>query len=522
MTELLSSSPLLTIFIVVALGAALGAVPFGPLRLGAAGALFVGLVIGSIAPDIGASLGLIQSLGLALFVYMVGLSAGQTFFADLKRQAPMMGWATLFLIVAAGGAIALGKVMNLSPDMVSGIFSGSLTSTPALAAANAVTTSGEPSVGYAIGYPAGVILAILVVAWIVGRDWEGKKDTDSLAGQDIEAVSVHVRNPMPVRRVTGFSEQELRMSYLRREGRTRVISPGEELIEGDEVLFVGSGPVVDAAIEQVGERIPEHLANDRAQVDFRHFVVSNDSLAGRTIAELNLAARFGGVVTRVNRGDLEMLARDDLILELGDRALVVVPRESLSEVSDFFGDSVRNVSTFSALSVGIGMALGLLLGMIEISLPGNSTFSLGAAAGPLIVGMILGALHRTGPIIWQIPQAANLTIRQLGLLIFLAAVGIAAGPAFMDTAFTSQGLSAIVIAAVVVLVSSFGLLVACRASGLSSARTAGAIAGMIGQPAILSYATSRKDDERIESGYAALFALGILVKILLVHLILSF
>ena len=193
MTELLSSSPLLTIFIVVALGAALGAVPFGPLRLGAAGALFVGLVIGSLAPDIGASLGLIQSLGLALFVYMVGLSAGQTFFADLKRQAPMtVGWATLFLIVAAGGAIALGKVMNLSPDMVSGIFSGSLTSTPALAAANAVTTSGEPSVGYAIGYPAGVILAILVVAWIVGRDWEGKKDTDSLAGEDIEAVSVHV------------------------------------------------------------------------------------------------------------------------------------------------------------------------------------------------------------------------------------------------------------------------------------------------------------------------------------------
>jgi len=146
-----------------ALGAALGAVPFGPLRLGAAGALFVGLVIGSLAPDIGGSLGLIQSLGLALFVYMVGLSAGQTFFADLKRQAPMMGWATLFLIVAAGGAIALGKVMNLSPDMVSGIFSGSLTSTPALAAANAVTTSGEPSVGYAIGYPAGVILAILSV-----------------------------------------------------------------------------------------------------------------------------------------------------------------------------------------------------------------------------------------------------------------------------------------------------------------------------------------------------------------------
>ena len=311
------------------------------------------------------------------------------------------------------------------------------------------------------------------------------------------------------------------MSYLRREGRTRVISPGEELIEGDEVLLVGTGPVVSAAVDQVGERIPEHLANDRAQVDFRHFVVSNDNLAGRTIAELNLAARFGGVVTRVSRGELEMLARDDLILELGDRALVVVPRESFDEVTAFFGDSVRGVSSFSALSVGVGMALGLLLGMVEISLPGDTSFSLGAAAGPLIIGMILGALHRTGPIIWQVPQAANLTIRQLGLLIFLAAVGIAAGPAFAETAFTATGATAVVLGAAVVLVSAIGLAIIGRFSGLSAPRVAGAIAGMVGQPAILSYATGRRDDERIESGYAALFALCIIVKILLIHLILS-
>ena len=521
MVDLLSSSPLLTIFIVVALGAALGAIPFGPLRLGAAGALFIGLFIGSFVPDIGDALGLIQSLGLALFVYMVGLSAGQTFFSDLKRQAPIMGWAVLILILSATGAIFLGRAFDVDADLVAGIFAGSLTSTPALAAANDATGSGLPSVGYAIGYPVGVVLAILVVAWVVGRDWPGRNDTDSLAGQDIQAVSVHVSHPMAVRNVKGFAEQELRMSYLRREGRTRVISPGEELIEGDEVLLVGTGPVVSAAVDQVGERIPEHLANDRAQVDFRHFVVSNDNLAGRTIAELNLAARFGGVVTRVSRGDLEMLARDDLILELGDRALVVVPRESFDEVTAFFGDSVRGVSSFSALSVGVGMALGLLLGMVEISLPGDTTFALGAAAGPLLIGMILGALHRTGPIIWQVPQAANLTIRQLGLLIFLAAVGIAAGPAFAETAFTATGATAVVLGAAVVLVSAIGLAIIGRFSGLSAPRVAGAIAGMVGQPAILSYATGRRDDERIESGYAALFALCIIVKILLIHLILS-
>ena len=519
--DLLSTSPLLTIFIVVALGAALGSIPFGPLRLGAAGALFVGLLIGAVVPDVGANLGLLQSLGLALFVYMVGLSAGQTFFSDLKRQAPIMGWAGLILALTAGAAILLGRLVGLEGDMVAGIFAGSLTSTPALAAANDATASGLPSVGYAIGYPVGVILAILIVAWIVGKDWPGAKDTGSLSGQDIVAVSVLVKTPMAVRSVVGFADQELRMSYLRRNGRTRVISPGEELMAGDEVLFVGNGPIVAEAVDQVGERIPEHLAHDRAQVDFRHFVVSNDKLAGRSIAELNLAARFGGVVTRVNRGDLEMLARDDLILELGDRALVVVPRESFDDVASFFGDSVRGVSTFSALSVGVGMALGLLVGMVEISLPGEMSFSLGSAAGPLVVGMILGALHRTGPIIWQVPQAANLTVRQLGLLIFLAAVGITAGPAFMDTAFTAQGLLSVLIAAVVVIASAGGLALAGRLSGLSAPRTAGVVAGMVGQPAILSYATGRRDDERIESGYAALFALCIIVKILLVNVIVS-
>ncbi|AZN29627.1 transporter [Flaviflexus salsibiostraticola] len=522
MVDLLSASPLLTIFIVVALGAALGAVPFGPLRLGAAGALFVGLFIGALVPDIGAALGLLQSLGLALFVYMVGLSAGQTFFSDLRRQAPIMAWAAIILLLSAAGAIVLGRVLNLDADMVTGIFAGSLTSTPALAAANDVTSSGLPSVGYAIGYPVGVILAILVVAWTVGKDWPSRNDTGSLAGQDIEAVSVAIKNPMPVRAVKGFAEQELRMSYLRREGRTRVISPGEELVAGDEVLFVGTAPVVAAAVDQVGERIPEHLAHDRGQVDFRHFVVSNDVLAGRTVAELNLAARFGGVVTRVSRGDLEMLARDDLTLELGDRALAVVPRESFDEVAAFFGDSVKGVSSFSALSVGVGMALGLLVGMVEIALPGDARFSLGAAAGPLVVGMVLGALHRTGPLVWQVPQAANLTIRQLGLLIFLAAVGITAGPAFMETAFTGQGALSVIIAAAVVLIAAVGMAAAGRLSGLSAPRTAGAIAGMIGQPAILSYATGRRDDERIESGYAALFALSIIVKILLVNAILAF
>lgn len=520
MADILAASPLLTIFIALALGALVGAIPFGPLKLGAAGALFVGLAIGAFVPGVGESLALVQSLGLALFVYMVGLSAGQTFFSDLRRQAPLMGWSVLVLGLAAAGAVIVGKIAGLSAPIVAGVYAGSLTSTPALAAANAAAPGGEPSVGYAIGYPVGVIIAIIVVAAVVGQTWPARNDKDSFAG-DITATSVRVVNPRAVRDVVGYAEQILRMSYLRRAGRTRVISPGEELQAGDEVLLVGTQEIVDEAAQQLGDTLARHLADDRADVDFRHVLVSNPDLAGKTVAELNLAARFGGVITRVRRGDLELLARDDLVLELGDRALVVVPAGDLERVSRFFGDSERGVSSFSALSVGVGMALGLLLGMVEISLPGGSAFSLGAAAGPLIVGMVVGYLHRTGPIIWQIPQAANLTIRQLGLLIFLAAVGITAGPAFATFALTAQGAWAGAVGAATVIVTTVLAWIGGRILGLSAERTSGAIAGLIGQPAILSYAMSRKADEKIESGYAALFALGIVLKILLIHAILA-
>lgn len=521
MTDLLSASPLLTLFLTVGLGALLGAIPFGPVRLGAAGALFVGLLFGASA-DLGDALQIVSSLGLALFVYMVGLGAGQTFFKDLAKQAGLMGWAVLALILAAGGAYGVGQAFGLSPEIITGIFSGSLTATPALAAANSATGSGEPSVGYALGYPVGVIISILAVSFVVSRTWSGKNEASTNLVKDIYATTAAVENTIEVRKVHGYIDQVVKMSYLRRGGKTRVVSPGEELIPGDEVLLVGDKEAIETAIGQIGHEQPEHLANNRAHVDFRHFVVSAKDIAGRSVADLNFPARFGGVITRIRRGDAEFLARDEEILELGDRILAVVPSESLGDVRSYLGDSEEGVSTFSSLSVGVGMAIGLLVGMISISLPGGSQFSLGAAAGPLIVGMILGALHRTGPIIWQIPQAANQTIRQLGLLIFLTAVGIGAGPDFFEVVATRQGALSMVVAAVTVIITIAVLGIATRLSGLSAPRAAGAVSGVIGQPAILAFATSKVSDERIESGYAALFALAIVAKILLVHLILAF
>ena len=522
MVDILVANPLLAVMVVLALGAAVGQIKFGPLRFGAAGALFVGLAVGVLDPEIGAKLGVLQSLGLALFVYTVGLAAGSTFLRDLRTQWSMMLAGVITLIVV-GLALAVGApLLGIDLASAAGAFAGSLTSTAALAAGTAASGGNAAvAVGYALAYPVGVILAILVVFAGIGRQWPEKRDTPSLAGAGISAVSVTVDRDMAVDDVPGWRDQKIKMSYVRRGQDTHVVQAGEKLAAGDTVLVVGPAPDVDPAIVALGHTAATELTTSREEVDFNRFLVSNPSLTGRTVGEIDFGARFDGAITRVKRGDLDMVAADNLVLQPGDRVLAVVPRERMDEVTDYFGDSERRISEIDALGFALGLVVGLLVGLISIPLPGGIHFSLGTSAGPLLVGMVLGALHRTGPLQWDLPQAANLTIRQLGLLIFLAAVGLANGPAFAAQAFSLTGLKVGGLAVVVVLGCAGVFLLAGRLLGLSAQRTMGGFAGLIGQPAILGYATSRTADERVESGYAALFALGTIVKIVIVTLMVS-
>ncbi|MGL5248160.1 MAG: transporter, partial [Brooklawnia sp.] len=189
-------NPLLAVMLVIAAGAAVGQIPFGPLRFGAAGALFVGLAVGVLDPRIGQSLGMLQGLGLALFVFTVGLAAGSTFLRDLRTQWPLMALGILVLILVALVSTVVGKLAGVSAAGVAGAYAGALTSTPALAAASRAA-DGDPlvAVGYALAYPVGVVLAIIVVALGIGREWPGKRDTASLAGAGIGSLSVVVEHP---------------------------------------------------------------------------------------------------------------------------------------------------------------------------------------------------------------------------------------------------------------------------------------------------------------------------------------
>ena len=523
MASLFASSPLLALFVVVALGAAIGAIRIGPLRFGAAGALFVGLIVSALHPEVVSThMSIVQPMGLAFFVYCVGISAGATFFQDLRKQTNLLALTTIVCVVGALIALAGGRLLGLSSGLTSGLFTGALTAAPALDTATRLTGDPNAAVGYAFGYPVGVIGGILVVTITVTRKWVGPKDTPSLAGSSLEAVSIRVSKHINTRDIDAWRDQRVRLSYLRRDGRTRVTAAGEDLLPGDHVVMVGDPESIRETAPLVGEILDHNLEDDRSDLAFERIVVSNPDVAGRSVCELNVTKRFGAVITRVRRGDLDLLARDDLDLQLGDHVAVVVPTDELDNIAEWLGDSERRVAEVDGMAFGIGLVLGLLLGIVSFPLPGGQGFQLGAAAGPLIVGMLLGALRRTGPLVWTLPAAANLTIRQIGLMLFLAALGLNAGPQFASLLGSPEGWRAALLAAVMVVVCCAIQALGAKFIGLSSARAAGGIAGFLGQPAVLQAADARVTDERIEAAYATLFAFAIIVKILLLPVITSF
>ena len=386
--DVLAAAPVLTVFLVIGLGTAAGQIPFGPIRFGAAGALFVGLAIGALDPRLGADLSFLRSLGLGLFCYTVGIGAGNTFFRDLRRQLPLMALCVLALVTAGVTGAGYSHLTGITPAMDSGAYAGALTS-PVLDAAIEAAGSQEPAVGYALAYPVGVAVAIIRVgprrgprAAAGGGRGRGRRDPRPASADGLKATSVELLRPVRLTEMEAFRSGRIRISYLEREGATRVVTPGEELLAGDRVVVVGSPAALAEAVDELGSGMDRCLAKDRTAVDYRRLTVSSTRVAGRTIEELDLPGRFHGVITRVRRGDLDLLAREDLVLELGDRVLAVVPSEQLEAAADYFGDSERSISQIDAFSVGIGMALGVLLGLVAIPLPGGITLRLGVAAGP--------------------------------------------------------------------------------------------------------------------------------------------
>ena len=283
----------------------------------------------------------------------------------------------------------------------------------------------------------------------------------------------------------------------------------------DRVSVIGDPHEWAAVAAVLGEQTDDHLELDRSHYDFRRIFVSKSDKAGQRIKDLQLPTHYGAIITRVRRGDVDLLADGDMVLDLGDRVRVVAPREHMNNVSRLFGDSYKALSEIDLLSLGVGLVLGLLLGKIEFPLPGGGGFALGNAGGPLIVGLILGAIRRTGPLVWTMPYSANLTVRQLGLIMLLASIGLRSGYTFVQTLSQGGGVQLFVAGAIISCVTAFlSLFIGYKLFKIPFGLLTGMLSGIHTQPGVLGFAVDQSQDELPHVGYALMFPIATIGKIL--------
>ncbi len=531
MIELLVDQPLLLLFAVLAAGFALGRVKIAGISLGVAAVLFMGLGAGALDPRLQLP-EIVQRFGLVLFVYTVGVASGPGFIASFKRRGLRDAAFTIGLLsLAALGSLALHLFLGVSGPRAAGLFAGSLTNTPSLAAVierlrllvpNDPRVLAEPVVAYSISYPMGVFGVILALA-IARRFWRRELEKPE-GGTSLEVRSVHVTRPdvctVSIEGLVRRRGWKVLFARRRRGEEITVMSGDEPLAVGDLVTVVGSMVELNRVIEALGEVAEERLELDRTDLDFRRIFVSEPGVAERPLSELNLLHRFGAVVTRVRRGDVDLLPDGGTILELGDRVRVLGPRSRLAEVARFFGDSYRALAEVDVLSFGLGIAAGLVLGLIPVPLPNGGTFSLGAAGGPLVAGLVLGAMGRTGVVVWQLPYSANLTLRQIGLVLFLAGVGTRSGWVFAQT-FAQAGSLTLFLGgtAITLLTTILGLVIGRKVLKVRPSVLFGMVAGIQTQPAVLAFANENAVDDGPNAGYSAVYPFATIAKILLAQLL---
>lgn len=551
---------LFVLSLVVASGMMLGRVRLFGIRLGVAGVLFSGLIFGhfGLSPD-PETLEFSREFGLILFVYAIGLSVGPGFLNALKAQGlPLNLLAASVVLLGVLLTFMIHWVAGIDLPIAVGIFSGATTNTPSLAAASqalrdhppslelatsalaqaglafggdAETALAEvvklPSLGYAIAYPfgvVGIILSILILRAVfkVNPVDEARALHDSLQSQrpKVERLNLRVTNPnlegLKLKQIPGLIGLQVTVSRIWQQDHLFV--PGGDTVVhvGDVMLAVGTPESLEQVRIVVGERSSIDLMQAPGEVTYRWAVVTHDHVVGETVDDLHLADRFGVQITRIRRSEVEMPMMAGLRLGLGDQLLIVGRKDSVEAVAKRLGDLPKELEKTDLVPLFVGIALGVSLGMLPISLPGlSSQVKLGLAGGPLLVAILLSSVGRVGPWIFRLPAAASHVLREMGIAIFLASVGLRSGDRFVESLTNGDGMWWL---GAGVLITTLPLLivgaVAHWVMKLNYPTLVGVLAGSMTDPPALAFANAQTESELPAIAYATVIPLTMILRVL--------
>jgi len=517
--ETLGSQPILTAFLAIGLGYLVGQISIFGFSLGVGAVLFVGLAIGAFAPK-AQIIGPIGLTGLVMFLYGIGILYGRQFFEGMVGAGQR--YNLLALVACLAGllvALGLGHIFGIKIGHTLGLYAGSMTSTATLQAALEVVKNKDPSIGYSIAYPFGVIGPILCIYFMTRI----VKPKFPVKAQRFHMGEISIGEAFVGRRIGELmtnAPSVLQVTMVRKGERNFVPTDDTILDTGDAILVVAEdNEAIATAAARLGKIEPGRLAGDRGDLDYIRVFVGKASMVGIPLARLPMPAGYPTHLLHVRRYDADLVPDPNLMLEFGDRVGVLAPPDRKEEIRGHFGDTVKAAAEFSYVSLGIGMVLGILLGLVPIPIPGVGTVTLGIGGGPLIVALIFGKLRRTGPMLWTMPLPANIVLRNFGLAIFLATVGVNAGQPFVRTVAES-GVTMLFIGVAVLLTTVFiVLLVGHYVMKIPYDDLVGVASGATGNPAILVYSTKMAPTERPDIGYAMIFPSMTLVKVVAAQII---
>ena len=528
---------------VIAIGVVAGKIKVFKISLGITFVLFTGIAVGHFGFKVNHDvLDFAKDFGLILFVFSVGLQVGPGFFSSFRKGGLTLNLlASTIVFLGAATAVVLYFITGISMPVMVGILSGAVTNTPGLGAAQqalkevvspAVTEIPDISLGYAVAYPFGVlgiIITMLLVRRVTKTDIakEIKQYNELQAPEEAlpEKISIVVSNPG----ISGKKVQELKEMMKRDTVVSRIYHDGEVsgansesvLYEGDIVLLVAKKGDISSLIKLFGKKSDLDLATQPGKLMSKQVLVTHVSASGKSLESLKLRSRFGINITRIYRAGIELVASPKLKLQLGDKITIVGEESSIESAAQILGNSLKRLNEPNLFPIFIGILVGVLLGSIPIAIPGISTsIKLGLAGGPLIVAILLSKYGYKLSLASYTTPSANLMLREVGIVLFLASVGIKAGERFIPTlasgdGFIWMGYGAVITVIPLIIVGLFTKIFLKR----SFFEVCGLLSGSMTDPPALAFANSIAQCEAPAVAYATVYPLVMFLRIVTAQLL---
>lgn len=534
----------LVLMLVAVTGMALSSIKIKGVGLGIAWVLFAGIIAGHYGMSIDHKiLEFVREFGLILFVFTIGLQLGPGFFASFRKAGMKLNFMAL-AVVLMGAVIALLTAQMAGYDIVAaiGLFSGATTNTPSLGASqqtllmlggDAAAKATIPAVAYAVAYPGGVFGIIAVLLFLRGvfrinpqKEAEAFRAEQRAGNDPLDHLNLLVENPnmenLKIGDVPG-REGGIVVSRIKRAGSSEVETVNENTVlhQGDTILAVGTRKALESFRVVIGRVTDVNLTKVPSRVISRKIVVTKKEVLGKALEELDFDDLYNVVVTRITRGDVEITAVPERQLQFGDVLQVVGDEKGIGKVADILGNKMHVLNETQFVPLFIGIALGVLAGTLPIAIPSMPVpVRLGIAGGPLILAIILSRIGRIGPLVWYMPHNANLAFRELGIVLFLACVGLKAGESFFEKVLTHEGLiwAAGGLAITIIPILIIGL-VARLVYKLNFTVISGLLAGSMTDPPALAFANAVSTSDAPSVAYATVYPLTMLSRIVVAQVL---